>query len=154
MPHEKPQRWLALHDTVAFVIGAQSASTQQPEAGMQTGPQRLKPPTQVKSHDVPLQRGAPLAGSGQGSQPAPQELMLALARHWPLQSCVPAGHWFRHFWEVEMQAPAHSCSLSGHRPPQVWPSHVAVPPVGAAHVEQDVPQWAGIMLSTHWPLHG
>ena len=136
------------------MIVAQSASTQQPDAGIQAAPQRLKPPPQVKSHAVPLHVGAPLVGTGQGSQLGPHELTLVLARHWPLQSCVPAAHWFMHFCDVEMQVPAQRCLPSGHTPPQVWPSQVAVPPAGAAHAEQDVPQWVGIVLSTHWPSHG
>jgi hypothetical protein len=41
----------------------------------------------------------------------------------------------------------------GHAPPQVDPSHVAVPPAGAEHAEHEVPQDAGEALSTQASSH-
>jgi hypothetical protein len=47
-----------------------------------------------------------------------------------------------------MHTPAHSLWPAGHVPPQVLPSHVAVPPSGAGQGSQDVPQVATSALST------
>ena len=41
-----------------------------------------------------------------------------------------------------MQVPAHRVWPAGHVPPQVLPSHVAVPPTGVGHGVQDVLQVA------------
>jgi hypothetical protein len=153
VPHEKPQRWLSLQVAVPFVIIGQSAGVQQPDDGMQIAPQRLKPPPQLKSHVWPSQVAAPLSGTGQALQLVPHELTLVLARHCPLQSWVAAGHMFMQGWLVGMHAPAHSCWPPGHAPPQLWPSQVALPPIGAEHASQDLPQWAGSLSSTHWPPH-
>jgi hypothetical protein len=105
----------------------------------------------VKSQAVPLHVAAPLSGTGQGSQLAPQELTLVFDRHWPLQACVVAGQVVTQRWVEEMQVPAHSWSVAEQAPPQLWPSHVAVPPVGGVHGAHDMPQLAGNLLSTHRP---
>jgi len=106
----------------------------------------------VKSQVAPLHVAAPLSGTGQGSQLAPQELTLVFERHWPPQACVVAGQVIMHVWVDGMQAPAHSCRPMSQAPPQIWPSHVAVPPVGGVQGAHDMPQLAGDLLSTHWPL--
>lgn len=63
----------------------------------------------MKSHVVPLHFAAPLSGTGQGSQLAPQELTLVFERHWPPQACVVAGQVIMHGCVDGMQAPAQSC---------------------------------------------
>jgi hypothetical protein len=47
---------------------------------------------------------------------------------------------FMHGCDVGMHAPAHSCLPSPQSPPQLCPSHVAVPPVGEGQASHDVPQ--------------
>ena len=100
---------MALQTAVPFPIGEQSAVTQQLDEEMQIVPQRLKPLPHAKSHVVPSHVEAPFSGTGQASQRRPHEPTLALARHWPLQSCVPGAHMFMHSCDVGMHAPAHSC---------------------------------------------
>jgi hypothetical protein len=107
----------------------------------------------LKSHAAPSHVGVACSGTGHESQRPPHELTLVSGRHCPLHSCVPAAHMFMQGCDVGMHAPAHSCLPSPQSPPQLWPSHVAVPPAGAGHASQDAPQWAGDLLSTHWPPH-
>jgi hypothetical protein len=149
--HVKPQRWFGLQDAAPFTIVGQSAATQQLDDAMQAPPQRLKPIAQVKSQAVPLHVGAPWSGTEQGSQLVPHEFGLLLDRHWPLQSCVPMGHMFMQGCVVGVHAPAHSRWPIWQSPPQVCPSQVDVPPWGGVHASQDMPQWAGSLLSTHCP---
>lgn len=47
-----------------------------------------------------------------------------------------------------MHVPAHRVWPGGHVPPQVLPSHVAVPPTGVGQGSQDVPQVATSASST------
>jgi hypothetical protein len=107
----------------------------------------------VNPQAPPSHVGAPLAGTGQGAQLAPQELTLLSFKHCPLQSCVPGAHWFMQGSVDGMQAPAQRNWSAGHLPPHLSPSQVAVPPAGAAQAEQEVPQFAGSLLSTHCPPH-
>lgn len=101
---------------------------------------------------TPLQVATPFSGMEHGVQLAPQELTLVLLEHWPPQSWVPAGHVFIHAIVEGIHAPAQRRWFAGQAAPQLMPSHVTVPPVGAAQAVQDKPQWAGEVLSTHVPL--
>jgi hypothetical protein len=51
------------------------------------------------------------------------------------------------------QLPRHSFVPLGQVPPHDMPSHVAVPPVGMAHGEQDAPHDATSLLDRHCVPH-
>jgi hypothetical protein len=136
---------------VPFATPRQSAAVQHLPAGMQACSHRLNPGEQVKSQLVPLQVATPLSGIAQGAQLTPHEFTLTLLRHWPAQSCVPMAQLFMQGEVMGIQLPAQSACPTGHAAPQLWPSQVAVPPVGAVQAVQEVPQLAGNVLSTHLP---
>src|SRR5262249_30310195 len=104
----------------------------------------------------PLQL-VPLAPVGMGQavhEVVPHELVLVLSAQMPLQLCVPAGHCPEQAMLASMQAPLQSCLPDGQEPPHLACTHVALPPVGTVHaVQEDVPQLAGSVSSTHAPLH-
>jgi hypothetical protein len=101
---------------------------------------------QVKPQLVPLQVAAPLAGTEQDVQEAPQLLVPLFDWQVPLQSCVPAGHTPLHDWFCGMQDPAQSFWPVGQLPPQDVPSQVAAPPVGTGQALHVVPQVAASLL--------
>ena len=58
-----------------------------------------------------------------------------------------------HDCAVGMQPLRHSFVPLGQVPPHDMPSHVAVPPVGIAHGEQDAPHDATSLLDRHCVPH-
>ena len=108
--------------------------------------------SQVKPHVVPSQVAVPCVGIGQGEQDVPQLLGLAFGWHVPEQSCVPVPQTPEHEAAWAMHWPAHNLKPVGHDPPQLVPSHVAVPPMGTGQATQAMPQLATSVLLTHWPV--
>jgi hypothetical protein len=97
---------------------------------------------------VPSQLTVPLAGVWQAVHAlGPHELLLLFEAHRPLQLCVPPAQMMLHSVLSSMHVPEHSFWPGGHRPPQVVPSHVASPPVGATHGVHDVPHVVGNLSS-------
>ena len=84
----------------------------------------------MNPHDVPSQVAEPFAGTEHGVHDDPQVASALFDPHAPL-----------HRWEPAVQ-----------RYPQVFPSQVAVPPVGAdGQATQDAPQLAVLSLAMHTP---
>jgi hypothetical protein len=107
---------------------------------------------QAQAHVPPAAHEAvALVGAVQAVHEAPHELTLVFERHRPLQACVPAGQSTPlQAWVLATQAPAQRRVFAGQAAPQLVPSHVAVPPVGAVHaVHEEAPQVAGEVLLTH-----
>jgi hypothetical protein len=97
---------------------------------------------------VPSQVASALVGGLHGVQEAPQLARAVLETQLPLQSCSPAGHIPSQDRSAGMQAPKQSLLPEGHSAPQRMPSQVAVPPVGASHFVQAVPQVSMSRLRT------
>jgi hypothetical protein len=83
----------------------------------------------------------------------PHEFVLVLSTQMLLQLCVAAGQ-APQAWLEGMQAPLQRLCPMGHVPPQVVPSHVALPPVMLGHAKQDdAPQEPTSVLLTHFVPH-
>ena len=95
----------------------------------------------VTPQAVPSQRALPFVGVGQAVHTlGPQLLRLMFDAHRPPQSCVPTAQKAVQAAVASMHVPAQSFSFVGQLPPQVVPSHVAIPPEGATQAEQEAPQ--------------
>lgn len=121
----------------------------------QAVPQGWYPTLHVKSHLVPSHVAlAEPTGRGHVAQDVvPQLLMLVLDTQLPAQMCVPAGHTPMQAIASGIQLPKHCFWPAGHVPPHTPAVQTAVPPVGAVHGSQDVPQLAMLVLLTHLPAH-
>ena len=109
----------------------------------------------MKSHatGAPSQVAIEFSGGMQAVHIVPHEFVLVSSTHRPLQLCVPDGQVLLHAIAFGIQAPAQSFIPVGQLPPQLVPSHVAVPPVGATQaVQDDKPQFDVSMSETHCPL--
>jgi hypothetical protein len=124
-------------------------AVQQPLLGMQAPAQGLYPALHAQPQLGLLHVAVANWGAGHGLQPAPHELTLVSARHWPPQLCVPEGHILPHAWLSATQAPAQMRVPVGHVAPQLAPSQVAVPPVGGVQaVHDEAPHEFGEALLT------
>jgi len=95
----------------------------------------------VNPHAVPSQVSVALATAAHGVHAVePHEFVLVFGWQVPLQSWLPGGHTPTHDAVEAMHAPAHGFCPVGQTPPHDVPSQVAVPPVGAVHGVQVVPQ--------------
>ncbi len=106
---------------------------------MQAPLHSLKPVLQSKPQ-LPVQLASEFAGTAQLAHVGPHSVTSLSATHRPEQSCVPPGHMPVQAALFAMQLPAHSFCPVGHVAPQVVPSQVAVPPVGAVHGVHAAPQ--------------
>jgi hypothetical protein len=105
------------------------------------------------SHWPPSQVAVPFWVVAQALHDPPHELTLVLSEHRPPQAWVPPGHVALHGLVAGMQASPQTCWFAGHAAPQDIPSHVALPPSGAAHGVHDEPHVAGLEFDTHAPAH-
>jgi hypothetical protein len=131
-------------EQVAIPFGGvpQSCEVQQPPSGAQVpSGHDLYPAPQLAPHAWPSHVAVPLAGVGQPVQAlGPQLLRLVSDAQRPLQPCVPVGQTALQGLASGTHAPAQSFWSLGQAPPQVVPSHVAMPPTGGAHAVQELPQ--------------
>jgi hypothetical protein len=95
-----------------------------------------------------VQAASALAGGWHGLHEVPQLFGLSFARQLPLQSCFPAGQAPPQERPFAMQAPMQRNVPCGHSLVHELPSHPALPPAGASHGVQDVPQLFGSSFFT------
>jgi hypothetical protein len=155
--HVKPQL-VPSHVAVAFAGGTQAVHEEVPQLAVleldaHAAPQAWKPVAQVKPQLVPSQVEVELAGGVHGMHAIrPHELTLVLDAQIAPHGWDPVGQSLLHGTLGSMQAPAHRRLLAGQVPPQANPSQVAVPPVGAVHAVQEVPQVATLVFEAQlWP---
>jgi hypothetical protein len=154
--HETPQLWISAFERQTPLHSCSPAAQNPRHActpGMQAPAHNFIPAGQLAPHWTPSHVAVPPIGTAHGVQDTPQlATSLFETQRW-LHRCVPAAKQSSmHVVAAgDTQAPAHSLVPAGQNAPQLTPSHVAPPPVGAAQGKQLSPQWATSIRDTQIP---
>jgi hypothetical protein len=104
----------------------------------------------VNPQVVPLQVAAAFAGAAHAVHALmPHEAGLVFGVHCPEQMCIPGSQ--EQAFVLGMQAPAHSFMFAGQVGRHDVPLQVTLPPLGAWHGAQAVPQLATSLSETQLP---
>jgi hypothetical protein len=107
------------------------------------------------SHVVPshVAADAPVGTEHGAHAVGPHEFTLVLDAQFPVHACDPVGQTPEQAAFTSMQAPRQAFCPVGQVTPQLPIAQVAVPPVGATHGLQDVPQLLGLVSLAQTPPH-